>query len=261
MAVLKQGAPLKITGNAQIDSLIPLTVTATKTLAAGTDQRIQVDPTLGDIVLTLPDAASNSGLEFFIKRTVNGGNIVSLDSAGSDTIDDTDVGYILSLINEYIGVYSDGTTSWKIFDKDIFSICSMTATAQSFVVTTSPTKFTSWDTVIFDTPSKLIGNLTTDVVDMVEFQGPVTDGYTVNITFGFTYTNNNIVTGQILVNGILTGVPVNVNALGAGKPTSIVIIQQIGITSTTTLELHLSAENAGTINDINAVVQVQRIGR
>jgi len=261
MAVFKQGAPLKATGDAEIDSLIPVTRTVTKTLVPGDDERIQVDPTAATVVLTLPDAASNAGVSFFIKRIANGGNCVDLEAAGSDKIDDTSNGYKLSLINEFIGVYSDGTTTWRIFAKDIFSICTMTATAASFVVTTSPVKLTAWDAVVFDTPDKLVGNFSTDVINILEFQGPVADGYNVNVTLGFEYTNNNTVTAQLFINGALTGIPVSVNAQGTGKPVSISINQQVAVSSTTTLELHVSAENGGTIDDINALMQIQRIGR
>jgi len=200
---------------------------------------------------------------FFIKRVVNGNNIVSLNTAGSDTIDGALNGYTLSLLNEYIGVFSDGTDDWKIYTSDLFSICTMEAAATTFDVTTSLLKFTSWDTVIFSTPAKLVGNLTTNVVDILEFQGATgADGYQVIVELNFEYTNNATVSAQLFANGALIGAaPVSQNAQGTGKPVSIVIIKQIGITALTTLELHVSSENAGTMTIISAEIQVQRIGR
>ena len=192
MAALLVGTELMNISGIGIDSLLPQLRTSSKTLVKGTDQRTQWDPTSGDLTATLPDAVTNPGVLFWLKRVTNGGNAVNLEAAGSDSIDGTTNGYTLALINEYIGVYSDGTTEWKIYAKDIFSIATITATAASFTVTTSPTKFTSWDTVAFSTPQKLIGNLTTDVIDILEFQGPIADGYTVNATFAFIYTNNKL---------------------------------------------------------------------
>lgn len=261
MAALIKGTEIKIDSGFIIDSLLPALRTSSKTLAPGDDQFMMADPTGGLIAFVLPDATTNPGVKFWMKRIVNGGNLVTLDPAGSDTIENKVGGYTLSLIDEYIGVISDGTANWKIFSRDILSISTITATAASFIATTSFVKFNGWDTVVFDTPGKLVGNLTTDVIDILEFQGPVQDGYTVNATFGCEFTNNNIVTAQFFANGALIGQPIPVNALGTGKPISIFLFDKIGITALTALELHVKVENAGTINNINAKMQIERLGR
>jgi len=260
MAVLKVGAASKFTAAAVLESLIPVTHMVSQTLVPGDDQLVQGDPTAADIDFTLPDAASNAGVEFFIKRVVNGGNIVTAMPAGSDDIEGTSGGYILALVNEYIHVYSDGTTTWKIKNINIFAICTMQATAASFTVTTSLTKFTSWDTVVFSTPQKLVGSLANDRIDILQYQGPIADGYSNAVTFSFIYTNNNTVTAQLYVNGALVGIPVSVNALGSGKPTSLTFVLDVGVVTTGAVELHLMAENGGTMTAINALIRTVRIG-
>jgi len=260
MADLKIGTGIKITGVAEQDSIIPVTRTSDRILDPGIDQMIQGDPTVADINFTLPDAVSNAGVEFFLKRITNSGNVVILKAGGSDTIEGGVNGSILALINEFIHVYSDGTINWRIKNVDVFSICTMQATAASFTVTTSLVKFNGWDTVVFGTPQKLEGSLTNDRIDIVQFQGPIADGYSISITFDFIYTNNNTVTAQLFVAGSLVGIPVSVNALGTGKPTSITFSFDAGVISTGTIELHVSAENGGSITSINALMRAVRIG-
>jgi len=261
MAVLIPGTELLIISGIGIDSLLPQLRVASKTLVPGVDQRIQADPTGGDIDFVLPDAVSSEGITFWMKRITNGGNVVSLDAAGSDSIEDKVSGYKLSLVDEYIGVYSDGTPMWKIFSRDILSISTITATAASFVATTSFVKFDGWDGTVFDTPEKLVASTSNNRIDILEFQGPVQDGYTINVTFNFEFTNNNVVTLQFFANGALISLPVSVNALGTGKPLSITLLDNVGITALTALELHIKVENAGTITSINARMQIQRLGR
>lgn len=234
--------------------------TATATLVDGTDFNINCDPTSGDMVLTLPDAATATR-SIFLKRIVNGGNKVSIVPAGSDTIDDTSVGYMFSLINEFLEIYPDGGSVWRIKGKDFFSICTMTATAASFVATTSMVKFDGWDTDIFSTPGKLIADIPNNNIEIAEFQGPVADGYSVNVTFNCEFTVNKIVVMRLYINGALAGIPVSVNASGSGKPITLSITQQVASLAVTDLELHVSVETAGTITAINALIQIQRIGR
>lgn len=262
MTTLTKGAPYKAKSGSVLESLIPVTRTVSKTLVAGDDQLIHVDPTLASVVLTLPDPelADNIGIIFFIKRIINGLNNVTIIPTVGDSIEGVTTNFGLAFENDSIEIYSDGTSDWKIKSRVMFSISTLTATAASFVVTTSPVKFDQWDTIVFTTPNKVEGNLTDDRVDIEEFQGPQ-DGYEVNFTFNCTYTNNSVVTAQFFAGGVLVGLPININALGTGKPISLKYITQIGIAALTAVELHISAENAGTITNINAEIQVKRIGR
>lgn len=250
--------------NNQIDSFLPTisTITASTSLVAGLNRMTHVDPSGGVIALTLPnpELAVNIGEEFYIKRTENGGNNVTVAPLAGDTIQGVTTNFGLSFENDSITVYSDGTSDWKIKSRSLFSIATLTATSASFGVTTSPVKFNGWDTLVFDTPNKVEGDLGNNRIEIVEFQGPQ-DGYAVNVTFNCEYTNNSVVTMQLFVGGALVGLPVAVNALGSGKPMSLTYVTQIGVVSTTSVELHIMAETPGTITNINAELQVKRIGR
>ena len=61
--------------------------TVSKTLAIDTDAYTIADPTGGDIDLTLPDATTNTGKIFVLKRVAAVGNAVCILTTGSDTID------------------------------------------------------------------------------------------------------------------------------------------------------------------------------
>lgn len=261
MADLTIGTDLVPTDSAQIDSIIPILRITSKTLVPGTDRSVTADPTAGDIVFTLPDAASNAGVVFFIKRVENGGNLVRINAGGSDSIEHRAAGYILSLENEFITVYSDGTTAWRMGPRDLLSIATISVTGGSWTGTTSFTKFDSWDAALFSTPAKLVGSVANDNIAILEFQGPIQDGYTINMTFNCEYTNNSTITVQAYANGSLIGIPFSVNALGNGKPITLTIFENVGVSALTDLELHIKLENAGTLTDINAKMQIQRLGR
>ena len=260
MAVLKQGAPTKTVGDAQIDTLLPITLTASATLAPGTHQKTQADPTLGDVVLTLPDPATNAGVSFFVKRITNSGNIVKLIPAGLDSIDEVTTGFLMSLEQEYVEVYSDGTAIWKRERQRRFAFGALESTSGSFAATTTPAKLTAWNAVRFETPQRIVPSTVDNDIDIVDFNGPIQDGYKVDFVMSFDFTNNQTVTAQIYSNGALQGHPVSVNALGTGKPVTLSINEPLTITSATQVELHISVETNGTINNINGSLVLERIG-
>jgi hypothetical protein len=64
--------------------------TSTKTsdyTITGTDVVIFADATSGNVTISLPTAASNSGYRFYVKRIDNSGNTCSVARSASDTID------------------------------------------------------------------------------------------------------------------------------------------------------------------------------
>ncbi len=60
----------------------------------------------------LPDATTYDGKSYLIRR--RGGNQVIIDVSGSDTFDDSDTQKTLDSQGAAIGVFSDGSTSWRI---------------------------------------------------------------------------------------------------------------------------------------------------
>jgi hypothetical protein len=237
----------------------PVTTTASKTLVYGVDDDTMADPTLAPIVLTLPDAASNIGNKFFVKRVVNGGNAVTLLPAGSDTID-TGASYILANNFEYIGVVSDGTTAWKATEQRSFSFASMLITVPTSI-SIDPTfiNLNIWNTNAFITPARLEPDEVNGQLKILHSTAPQ-EGYNVRATVTFEFTNNQIVTMQAYVNGALAGVPVAANGLGAGKPITLTIAQPIATVGITNIEIRVKGESSGVLTVDSASFVADRIG-
>ncbi len=87
--------------------------TVSKTLAIDTDAYTMADPTGGDIDLTLPDATTNTGKIFVLKRVATVGNAVCILTTGSDTIDGAST-FPLEDTNDALVLLSDGGTDWHI---------------------------------------------------------------------------------------------------------------------------------------------------
>ena len=77
-----------------------------------TDEIILVDATAGNVTITLPAAASNSGKEYIVKKTDNTSNIVIIDGNSTETID----GALTQTIQEQYGAYKIITdaSNWYI---------------------------------------------------------------------------------------------------------------------------------------------------
>lgn len=89
--------------------------TATKTsnyTVTTSDTVLLADAASGNITITLPAASSSSGYRFFIKRIDNSGNTVTVQRAGSDTIDGA-TSQTLDLQYTSITVVSNGS-NWYI---------------------------------------------------------------------------------------------------------------------------------------------------
>jgi hypothetical protein len=77
-----------------------------------TDDVIQVDSTSGVIAVTVPTAVGIAGKTYTIKR-VAGSNAVNITSTSSQTFDSAASPYVLSAINKYVTIISNGA-NWLI---------------------------------------------------------------------------------------------------------------------------------------------------
>ncbi len=98
-------------------SIVSKTTTYTIT---SSDDIVTCDASGGAFTVTLPAAASNTGLVLLIKKTDNGTNAVTVDGNGSETIDGSTT-IALPGLNNFIEVVSDGT-NWVISAKQIADI-------------------------------------------------------------------------------------------------------------------------------------------
>lgn len=91
-------------------------VTSATTLTQG-DDSLDVNTTTGNVTVTLPPAASCPGKQFHVKKT-SVANTLTLDAAGSDTIDGAgSVGWTTngqSLLVESVLTAAPATYSWRI---------------------------------------------------------------------------------------------------------------------------------------------------
>jgi len=219
-------------------------------LVNNVDFSVEAHCTSATVELTLPDALTATR-PIFIKNTgLSATNTVKVLAKGSDDIEGVPNTRpcILASSTEYMGLYPNGTTSWQKNNQRTFTFGAIEATSSTPTIGVAFSNFDDWTTNSHSTPDKCVVNLTNNVIDILDFQGPFVDGYQVTVDLSFEYNNNNTVTAQLYVNGALTGVPISETGRGAGKPVSLNITDSIRVTSATTLELHIKAEAAGAAN-------------
>lgn len=81
--------------------------------ATATDTYINVDATLGAVVVTLPTAIGNTGLEINVKKTDGSVNTVTIDGNGLETID----GALTKVISVQYTAYTfvSNGLGWSVF--------------------------------------------------------------------------------------------------------------------------------------------------
>lgn len=87
-----------------------VTVTGTY-VALVTDDTILADATAGAFTITLPTAVGNTGKTYFVKKIDSTSSNVTLDGAGSETIDGSAT-RVISLQYEAFTIQSDGSVWW-----------------------------------------------------------------------------------------------------------------------------------------------------
>jgi len=103
------------TFQSQVAQLWPTHTAETLTASgnAGEHATILCDCTSGAITVTLPPVLNLQGMHYWIKKTDAGGNAVTVDGSGRETIDGATT---VSLPNQYdsVHIYCDGSVWWKI---------------------------------------------------------------------------------------------------------------------------------------------------
>ena len=98
-------------GSAGVGGVVAITTKTGTYTAANTDTVILCDPTGGAFTVTLPAAADNTGKLFYFKNISSGGNAVTIDGNGAETIDDAAT-LILSSPYDARTLVCDGTEWW-----------------------------------------------------------------------------------------------------------------------------------------------------
>lgn len=105
------------------------TETAAYTATIG-DETILCNSSAAAFTVTLPTAVGYTGKEFLIKKIGTDYNNITIDGAGSETIDG-DTTYVLHLPREYVKIVSDGS-NWQVVDEHWeFEGCTVTLTTST----------------------------------------------------------------------------------------------------------------------------------
>ena len=110
LALLAVGVALD--GGGRLPPMNVRTVTASEALSS-VDTLVLADATAGDILISLPPAASEKGREIIVKKISDPPHSVTLDPNGSEEIDGNP-NATLNVKNQTIHIVSDGTAWWII---------------------------------------------------------------------------------------------------------------------------------------------------
>lgn len=263
MADLTVGTFLASTGTSQIDSLVPSSVTTSKTLIAGTDLFTLADPSLGNIVLTLPPVVD--GVIFIIFRVINGFNTVTV--SGED-IDGGDSSLVLGLPGQKVTLIGDATNNtYRSMTSSLSAFGTLErTTTDTHSVGSSYGLYDEWETIVFQTPGRLIPSLANDNIDYIHDEiNAATPQVGFNISFSMVFEDSagKNCSARIMFNPT-SGSPIQlaetaVFGQGSGKIVSMRIIDQVGITDTGVFYVEVQSEDPDTWTVYNAKLNVSRI--
>lgn len=200
-----------------LGSIIPTTEGASIPLVPATHRAIVVDASSGDWTGTLPDAESNGGVNFEVKRDEQDSDFFAqLLPSGTDTIDGSDK-YILGNPNEYVHVRSNGTKIWRVVNTRTFAIAAIqyvdTSTTQN--LTALFQKINAWNLDTFKTPGRVVSDFANNKIKVLSVQSDPQDGYEVTFNGSFQYANNVDLTFALFVDGVETQVGTLVTGKGS----------------------------------------------
>ena len=99
-------------GAGSLPQVTTLTDTTNNLSIIGISQIIRIDPSANNVQCFLPTAVGNTGYIFWIKRVTGGLNTAIINTTSSQTIDGV-LSASLTVLNEAIGIYSNGI-GWEI---------------------------------------------------------------------------------------------------------------------------------------------------
>lgn len=243
------GTPLIASNSeSQADSLLPNLVVASKLLVAFVDSLIFVDPSAGDITLTLPTPIV-TGQVFRIIRITNGGFKVLVNGA---SINNFPNGVYMGFKNQVLDIVGDlasGTYRATSPLPGQLAVLKRTS-ASNFAVTTSFVKYDQWETKEIETLDSLLASTTTDDINVNNFEGEDLIFYKCNFSLNFEGLANRICCARLVFDGTIGGDTVlDENATtsqGPGRPSSLSINGDFKVTETGKFRIDLQAEGNDT---------------
>jgi len=220
-----------------------------------------VDPSSGDVTVTLADGAEWTGIAQTVQRVANGGNTVSIQSTGG-MINGYNTSFVFGNMNDVATFFYDGS-DYFVTSRLSNAIAAITLSAQTTAnITTSFTKLDIFDIDSYSTPGRLVGDAANAEIDILTHPGGgAEEGYRVDFTITFEAGNGDIVDAQVFIGGVAVPSTLTTsNGLGSGRPTSIGINLPVGISSISEIDVRLKAN--ATLNNTtiyNAALVVTRI--
>ena len=157
----------------------------------------EIDNT-SDVTFTLPLAADWPREEIYINRTGLDLFIATILPSGSDTVGTVDY-FTLAKRGEYVRLRSDGVDNWRIIDRKTLAVASIGQTAPTvYAVSTGFTVLNVFDKLQVTTRNRCIA--LPNALEILQID--VDDKYRVNFTGSFDYTNNQVLTLQMYIDGV-----------------------------------------------------------
>ena len=235
--------------------------TTSRTLVPFTDGNILADCTAGNLTYTLPAAASNTGVRFFVKRFDSSTNYV--DVATTDQIDSSTASYRLGRQNERVEVESNGV-NWFVRqsrDTAFAALIADNTATQTVAVADTFEKYLGFTASgQISTPGRLTADGANDKIVINHFNGPTTDGYDVKGVISFEHTNNSTVTFQWydVAQATLVGSPSSATGLGAGEPVSVNLASNFTVSALGDLELYYKTGTVNSLDTLSGQILIRR---
>lgn len=116
--ILKVAGGVPTWGSAATTASISSLKTSDYTITSS-DDVVQVSPTTGTVILSLPLASANSGKVYYIERpAISNGQIARVSAASGDTLDELST-LILGSRFDSVAIVSDGVNVWRSIAKNI----------------------------------------------------------------------------------------------------------------------------------------------
>jgi hypothetical protein len=245
---------------------LPLTVITASTVVTESKSFI-ADPSAGNIMVTLPDSATNPGMIVYLKRSENSGNLVELETTGGDVFE-SEVGFNsfpLGSKNDYVRVETDGSGTWFMTDRRTFSFGAIQRPVSSGTttqaLTTSYAIFDAFDTNAGESPGKLVVDVPNNEIDVILVQqASIGDFYRVNFDVVCEFTNGQNVTFEVFYNDLPTGILGTQEGRGPGDAININAYGFAGVVSLASFDLRAKVQTNGTMTIVNCSMVVERIG-
>ena len=249
MSKFVAGTPLLAGDNeARAESLLPNLVIATKTLVAFVDSLVFVDPSAGDITLSLPTPIV-SGQVFRIIRITNGGFKVLINGA---TINNSPNGVYMGFKNQVLDVVGDlasGTYRAQSPLPGQLAILERTS-ALNFSSTTVYAKYDQWETVDIQTLDSLLASTSTDDISVNNFEGEDSIFYKCNFSLNFDGISNRLCSARLVYDGTIGGdtvlAEVSTTSQGPGRASTLAISGDFEVTETGKFRIELKVETNDT---------------